>query len=119
MLLFSGHGEFETGLLNEKHKSMRYFRSDVIRHQSIITRSTSFGVAKERNLKLDFMAKGIGIHISEFEDMFRYRDNENLKKVFWPYGHFKNGGHLQEVPNVNHSISQSSNQSINQSIKFI
>ena len=39
--------------------------------------------------------------------MFRcYRDNENLKKAFWPYGHFKNGEHLQEVPNVYQSINQ-------------
>ena len=53
-------------------------------------RSTSLGVAKAGNLKLDFMAKSIGIHFFEFEDMFRcYRDNENLKKTFWPYGHFK------------------------------
>ena len=53
-------------------------------------RSTSLGVAKARNLKLDFMSKSIGIHFFEFEDMFRcYRDNENLKKAFWPYGHFK------------------------------
>ena len=29
------------------------------------------------------MAKSIGIHFFEFEDMFRcYRDNENLKKHF-------------------------------------
>ena len=35
------------------------------------------------NLKLDFMAKSIGIHFFEFEDMFRcHRDNENLKKHF-------------------------------------
>ena len=53
------------------------------RHQSIITRSISLGVAKAGNLKLDFMAKSIGIHFFEFEDMFRcYRDNENLKKHF-------------------------------------
>ena len=49
----------------------------------IITRSTSLGVAKAGNLKLDFMAKSIGIHVFEFEDMFRcLRDNENLKKHF-------------------------------------
>ena len=36
------------------------------------------------------MAKSTGIHFSEFEDMFRfYRDNENLKKRFGPYRHFK------------------------------
>ena len=54
-------------------------------------RSTSLGVAKAGNSKLDFMAKSIGIHFFEFEDMFRcYRDNENLKKkTFWPYGHLK------------------------------
>ena len=41
------------------------------------------GVAKAGNLKLDFMAKSIGIHLFEFQDMFRcYRDNENLKKHF-------------------------------------
>ena len=46
-------------------------------------------MAKEGNLKLDFMVKSIGIHFFEFEDIFRcYRDNENLKKTFWPYGHF-------------------------------
>ena len=40
-------------------------------------------VAKAGCLKLDFMAKSIGIHFFEFEDMFRsYRDNENLKKHF-------------------------------------
>ena len=44
---------------------------------------TSLGVAKAGNLKLDFMAKSIGIHFFEFEDMFRcLRDNENLKKHF-------------------------------------
>ena len=49
----------------------------------MITRSTSLGVAKAGNLKLDFMAKSIGIPIFEFEDMFRcLRDNENLKKHF-------------------------------------
>ena len=46
-------------------------------------RSTLLGVAKAGNLKLDFMAKSIGIHFFKFEDMFRcYRDNENLKKHF-------------------------------------
>ena len=40
-------------------------------------------MTKAANLKLDFMAKSIGIHFFEFEDMFRYlRDNENLKKHF-------------------------------------
>ena len=40
-------------------------------------------MAKAGSLKLDFMAKSIGIHFFEFEDMFRsYRDNENLKKHF-------------------------------------
>ena len=40
-------------------------------------------MAKAGNLKLDFLAKSIGIHFFEFEDMFRcYRDNENLKKHF-------------------------------------
>ena len=48
----------------------------------IITRSTSLGVAMAGNLKLDFMAKSIGIHFFEFEDMLRcLRDNENLKKI--------------------------------------
>ena len=47
-------------------------------------------MAKAGNLKLDFMAKSIGIHFFEFEDMFRcLRDNENLKKTFSPYVHFK------------------------------
>ena len=33
--------------------------------------------------KADFMAKSIGIHFFEFEDMFRcLRDNENLKIHF-------------------------------------
>ena len=37
-------------------------------------------MAKAENLKLDFMAKSIGIHFFEFKDMFRcYR---NLKKHF-------------------------------------
>ena len=40
-------------------------------------------MAKAGSLKLDFMAKSIGIHFFDFEDMFRsYRDNENLKKHF-------------------------------------
>ena len=40
-------------------------------------------MAKAGNLKLDFMAKSIGIHFFEFEDMFRcLRDNENLNKHF-------------------------------------
>ena len=48
------------------------------------------GRGKGGKLKLDFMAKSIGIHFFEFEDMFRcYKDNENLKKTFWLYGHFK------------------------------
>ena len=35
------------------------------------------------NLKLDFMAKSIGIHFFGFEDIFRsYKDNENLKQPF-------------------------------------
>ena len=46
-------------------------------------RSTSLGVVKAGNLKLDFMAESIVIHFFEFEDKFRcYRDNENLKKHF-------------------------------------
>ena len=46
-------------------------------------RPASLGVAKAGNLKLDFMAKSIGIHFFEYEDMFRcYRDNENLKEHF-------------------------------------
>ena len=52
----------------------------------MITRSTSLGVAKAGNLKLDFMAKSIGVPFFEFEDMFRcLRDNENLKKKH--FGH--------------------------------
>ena len=40
-------------------------------------------MVKAGNLKLDFMAKSIGIHFFEFEDLLRcYRDNENLKKHF-------------------------------------
>ena len=82
----------------EKHKASRYSRSDVIRHQSIITRSTSLGVAKAGNLKLDFMAKSIEIHFFEFEDMFRcLRDNENLKKHF---GHMYTLSMRLSLPNV-------------------
>ena len=34
-------------------------------------------------LKLDVMAKSIGIHVFGFEDIFRcYRDNEHLKQPF-------------------------------------
>ena len=63
--------------------ALRYSWSDVIRHQSIITRSTSLGVAKAGNLKLNFVAKSIGIHLFGFEDIFRCsRDNENLKIHF-------------------------------------
>ena len=52
-------------------------------------------MAKAGNLKLDFMAKSIGIHFFEFEDMFRcYRDNENLKKHF---------GHMDTLNLPNHS----------------
>ena len=99
---------------------MRYFRSDVIRHQSIITRSTSFGVATARNLKLDFMAKGIGIHISEFEDMFRFRDNENLKKHFGPMDTLRMVVTYKKFQmSISQSVNQSINQSINESIKFI
>ena len=44
-------------------------------------KKTSLGVAKAGNLKLDFMAKSIGIHFFEYKDMFRcLRDNEDLKK---------------------------------------
>ena len=46
-------------------------------------RSNSLGVAKAGNLKLNFVAKSIGIHFFGFEDIFRcYRDNENLKQHF-------------------------------------
>ena len=54
-------------------------------------------MAKAGNLKLDFMAKSIGIYFFEFEDIFRcYRDNENLKKHF---GHMNtlNPSHLRFV----------------------
>ena len=45
--------------------------------------STSLGVAKAGNLKLNFVAKSIGIHFFGFEDIFRcYRDHENLKQHF-------------------------------------
>ena len=40
-------------------------------------------MAKAGNLKLDYMAKSIGIHIFRFEGILRcYRDNENLKQPF-------------------------------------
>ena len=40
-------------------------------------------MAKEGNLKLDFMAKSTGIHFFGFEDSFKcYLDNENLKQPF-------------------------------------
>ena len=40
-------------------------------------------MTKAGNLKLDFVAKSIGIHFFKFEDMFIcYRDSENLKKHF-------------------------------------
>ena len=40
-------------------------------------------VAKAGNLKLNFVAKSIGIHFFGFQYSFRcYRDNENLKKHF-------------------------------------
>ena len=54
-------------------------------------------MAKAGNLKLDFMAKSIGIHFFEFEDMFRcYKDNENLKKHF---------GHMDTLMGVNKGVS--------------
>ena len=37
----------------EKYKALRYSWSDVIRHQSILTRSTSLGVAKAGGLELN------------------------------------------------------------------
>ena len=47
--------------------------------------STSLGVAKAGNLKLDFMAKSIGIHFLGFENFFRcYRDTKP-KKIFSPW----------------------------------
>ena len=73
--------------MRSSSKQNKYINSwsDVIRHQFFITRSTSLGVAKARNLKLDFMAKIIGIHFFGLEDIFRcYRDNENLKQPFGP-----------------------------------
>ena len=40
-------------------------------------------MAKAGNLKLDFMAKSIGINFFGLEDIFRcYRDDENLKQPF-------------------------------------
>ena len=40
-------------------------------------------MAKAANLKLNFVAKSIGIHFFGVEDIFRcYRDNENLKIHF-------------------------------------
>ena len=62
---------------SKQNKSKKLW--DVIHHQSIITRSTSLGVAKAGNLKLDFMAKSIGIHFLGLEYTFRcYIDNEKL-----------------------------------------
>ena len=62
----------------------------------MITRSNLLGVAKAGNLKLDFMAKSIGIPFFEFEDMFRcLRDNENLKKHF---------GHMYTLSTLRKSI---------------
>ena len=56
-------------------------------------------MAKAGNLKLDFMAKSIGIHFFEFEDMFRcYRDNENLKKKY--FGHMEMKGKKKDEMNV-------------------
>ena len=41
------------------------------------------GVAKAGNLKLDFMAKCIRIHIFGFENIFRcYKDTKTLKILF-------------------------------------
>ena len=70
-----------------KHKSLydtlRYPWSDVIRQQSaFITRSTSLGVAKAGNLKLDFMAKSNGIHLLGFEDILICYRHQNLKNPF-------------------------------------
>ena len=43
------------------------------RQASKITRSTSLGAATAGNLKLDFMAKSIGIHFFGFEDVIEIK----------------------------------------------
>ena len=60
-----------------KSKALTYSWTTVIRHQSFITQSTSLGVAKAGNSKLDFMVKSIGIHFFGFENIFKsYRDTK-------------------------------------------
>ena len=68
---------------SQKQKALTYSSGDVICYQSFITRSTSLGVAKAGNLKLDFMAKGIGIHFFGLENIFRcYKDTKTSKNLF-------------------------------------
>ena len=54
------------------------------------------------------MAKSIGIHFFEFEDMFRcYRDNENLKKHF---------GHMDTFNSINKQMQQKKPGKVNENI---
>ena len=64
-------------ILKKKKIGFWDFNALVIHQQSFITQSTSLRVAKAGNLKLDFMAKSIGIHFFGVENNFRcYRDTK-------------------------------------------
>ena len=68
--------------IKTKSFGMRYSWSDVLCHQSFVTQSTSLGVAKAGNLKLDFMEKSIATLFFWFEYIFRfYRDTKTEKNL--------------------------------------
>ena len=46
------------------------------------------GHGQSRKLKLDYMAKSIGIHSFWFEYILDVIEIPKPKKTFWPYGHF-------------------------------
>ena len=69
---------------SKQNKALRYSWSDVFRHQSFVTRSTSLGVAKAGNLKLDFMAKSIEIHF--FLSLKTFLDVMEIPKPKKPFG---------------------------------
>ena len=71
-----GEAKQSSSKQNKNIKALRYSCSDVICHQSFITLSTSLGVAKAGNLKLDF-------HFFGLENIFRcYREIPKPKKAF-------------------------------------
>ena len=66
---------------NKQNKNMKLLdvpeKTSFVTNLSLRSQSTSLGMVKTENLKLDFKAKSIGIHLFWFEGIFRcYRDTK-------------------------------------------